>query len=138
MPPLTVWLLRGSLTSLVGGSLLGAVLLAGAPGAAALHPQWRLAHLILLLFGWLVPFVLGTAYWMLPRHAHGPGRGLPGQARAAAGVYAAGLGLRLAGVHPAGDRLAAPGAFLLLLGTVGMVLLLWRRVRPFGAGRAGP
>lgn len=138
MPTLTVWLLRGSLASLVGGSLIGALLLAGAPGTAALHPRWRLAHLILLLFGWLVPFVLGTAYWMLPRHAHGPGRGLPWQARAAAGAYVAGLGLRLAGVYPAGERLAAPGTLLLVLGAVGLVGLLWARVRPFGAGRAGP
>lgn len=138
MPPLTVWLLRAALASLVGGTVLGALLLAGAPAAGALHPALRQAHLLLLLFGWLLPFVLGTAYWMLPRHATGPGRGAPTLGRAAAAAYGAGLGLRLASLVPGGGWLAAPGALFLALGAAGMIGLLWSRVRPFGAGRALP
>jgi len=138
MPVLTVWLLRGSLASLVAGTALGALLLAGAPGMAAAHPPLQQAHQLLVVFGWLVPFVLGTAYWILPRYATAPGRGLPWHARAATVAYAAGLVLRLAATLPGWHRAAAPGTLLLVLGTVGMISLLWWRVRPFGAGRAGP
>ncbi len=136
MPPLSVWLLRGALCALVAGSALGAWLLAGEPLAGALHPALRDAHFTLMLFGWLLPFVVGTAYWMLPRHAGDAPRGSPGRTRLAAAAYTAGLAIRLGGALGGGETWVSAGTALLLFGTAGFITLFWARIKPFGAGRS--
>lgn len=138
MPPLSVWMLRGALLSLVAGSALGGWLLAWAPLAGAAHPALREAHFTLMLFGWLLPFVLGTAYWMLPRHAGGEPRGSRAVTGLATGAYAAGVAIRLGGVLGAGETWVTVGTALLLPGTAGFIISYWTRIKPFGAGRLAP
>lgn len=138
MPPLSVWMLRGALCSLLAGSALGAWLLAGEPLAGANHPALRDAHFTLMLFGWLLPFVLGTAYWMLPRHAGGEPRGARGVIRLSAAAYAAGVAIRLGGAMGVGGTGVSVGTALLLTGTAGFITLFWTRIKPFGAGRGAP
>ena len=75
MPPLSAWMVRLSLVSLALGALVGGLLLAAVPAVAPHGAALRQMHLDLMLFGWLVQFVLGVAYWMLPRHAATPERG---------------------------------------------------------------
>jgi len=138
MPPLSVWLIRGAVCSLLVGSGLGAWLLAGAPLTGATHPAVREAHYTLMLFGWLLPFVLGTAYWMLPRHPGGEPRGSLGITRLATAAYVAGVAIRLGGTMGAGERWVSAGTALLLSGTAGFITLFWTRIKPFGAGRGAP
>ncbi len=137
MPPLSVWLLRGALLSLVAGSALGGWLLAWAPLAGATHPALREAHFTLILFGWLLPFVFGTAYWMLPRHAGGEPRGSRVMTGLTAGAYAAGVAIRLGGALGTGENWVPVGTALLLSGAAGFITLFWTRIKPFGAGRSG-
>ncbi len=129
MPVLTRFLLKLSLLALLAGSAIGAWRLAHplTPGVS-----WRAVHVELMLFGWLVPFVLGTAYWMLPRSAHPPDRGNPRLAWVGVLLLTAGLSggalARLGGGGPSWEYLAAGArsAGILLL-----LLLLWPRVKPF-------
>ncbi len=70
MPELSVWAVRISLVHFVVAALVGALLLAG---KAVALPAWlwllRPAHVEALLFGFMVQFVMGVGYWMLPRAA---------------------------------------------------------------------
>jgi cbb3-type cytochrome oxidase subunit 1 len=46
--------------------------------AYPLHPAlWQLLpmHIEITIFGWIIQFTLGTAYWMLPRFLQSPQRG---------------------------------------------------------------
>ncbi|MCX6023160.1 MAG: hypothetical protein NTZ05_15810, partial [Chloroflexi bacterium] len=75
MPRLSCRFIRASFASLITGFTLGALL----PTAKALPqyaPLWRLlpVHIEFLFMGWKVQFVMGTAYFMLPRFAGGERR----------------------------------------------------------------
>lgn len=135
MPHLSVFLVRASLVLLCIGAALGSWLLAGAPARAGTHPALRDTHVALMLFGWLVPFVVGTGYWMLPKHPGSSPRGSPGLGWGAVLTYAAGLGSRVTGSLLGLADVRAAGTLGLVVGLAGLVLLLWGRVRPFGAGR---
>lgn len=76
MPAWSVRFQRAALAWLVLGSGAGALMLASRglgwpiPWAASYA-----FHADVMLFGWLTQFTMGTAYWMLPKHAAGPERG---------------------------------------------------------------
>ncbi|HEU4647687.1 MAG TPA: cbb3-type cytochrome c oxidase subunit I [Gemmatimonadales bacterium] len=134
MPRLSAWMVRLSLVSLVLGALVGGLLLAGVPVSAPHGAALRQAHLDLMLFGWLVQFVLGVAYWMLPRYAAKPERGSPRLAWGAFALFQGGLALAVVGqalarpsIAPAAGRLLLAGATFVFLG------LLWGRAKPFAA-----
>ena len=133
MPRLSVWMLRLSLLALLAGSIPGAWLLATEPAFHPSTPALRLLHRDLMLFGWLVQFVLGVAYWMFPRYPRAPERGSSGLAWAAFWLFESGLGLTLWGAASSLPDLAGSGRMVLAGATAGFLLLLWRRVRPFGA-----
>ncbi len=68
MPGVSVWMLRLSLIYFSIGGTLGALLLLDkafpfAPFLWDLRP----AHIEILIFGWIIQFTIGTAYWILPR-----------------------------------------------------------------------
>jgi hypothetical protein len=132
MPRLSVWMLRLSLLALLAGSLPGAWLLATEPAFHPSTPALRLLHRELMLFGWLAQFVLGVAYWIFPRYPRAPARGSPRLAWATFCLFEGGLGLTLAGVGAGLPSLAWSGRAMLGGGTGGFLLLLWRRIRPFG------
>lgn len=132
MPALSVWLLRFSFTALLAGAVAGGWLLGMEPWASVWAPRLRASHLYLMLFGWLLPFVLGVAYWILPRHGSGEPRGSL-RAATAGGVLLAGgatagtIGplLQSSSFSTAGTLATAAGAALLLA-------TLWPRVKQFG------
>jgi hypothetical protein len=68
MPRQSRLLIRSALIWLAAAAAVGGLML-----AALSFPQlgwaaaWRQAHSYSLLFGWLVQFAVGSAYWMLPR-----------------------------------------------------------------------
>lgn len=133
MPRLSVWMLRTALLALIAGTALGAWLLATEPGYDTSRAGFREAHLTLLLFGWLVQFVLGVAYWMLPRYPVSPDRGPVWAGWAAYASFLLGLALSLLDALGPGDRLAPAGRVLLAGASFGFVMLLWGRAKPFGA-----
>lgn len=76
MPAPSRLLLKLSLLYLLTGFAMGAVMLANK--AISMHPHvWQLLpmHIEMLVFGFIIQFTLGTAYWILPRLLEGPGRG---------------------------------------------------------------
>jgi heme/copper-type cytochrome/quinol oxidase subunit 1 len=132
MPRLSVWMLRTALLALLAGTALGALLLATEPRYDSVRGALRETHLTLLLFGWLVQFVLGVAYWMLPRYTRAPDRGPPWAGWAAYGAFIGGLGLASFGALLTVDGLAPAGRLLLAGATFAFILLLWGRAKPFG------
>jgi heme/copper-type cytochrome/quinol oxidase subunit 1 len=138
MPAWSVRLIRGALVYLVAGAMIGAMLLsAAARGVAVPVGPARALHAELLLFGWLVQFTMGVAYWMMPKHATGPERGPVAPIVAAwlllnAGVWLAGLGQALLWPDPVviAGRAAEAGAVL------AFAVNLVPRVKAFGAGRS--
>ncbi|MEX0685523.1 MAG: cbb3-type cytochrome c oxidase subunit I [Balneolales bacterium] len=76
MPTLSIFFIRASLIYFLIGITIGAILLAE-KGLSTYSSIWvlRSAHIELALFGWIIQLVMGTAYWILPRHPEGPPRG---------------------------------------------------------------
>lgn len=76
MPIQSVWMIRASLVYLLAAVAAGGLLLTH-KGIEIDASVWSLLqlHIELALFGWLIQFVLGTAYWMLPRFLSHPKRG---------------------------------------------------------------
>jgi len=135
MPPISVWLLRVSLLALLGGAALGGWLLGAEPWASTWLPRLRAAHVHLMLFGWLLPFVLGTGYWILPRHASGEARGSPRLGLAGATLITIGVVLGPAGSLAGSLSLRRSGLACALAGAGLFLRLLWPRVKAFGRGR---
>ncbi len=76
MPAVSRWMIRLSLIYFIAGILAGAFLLIHK--AYPLHPTaWLLLplHIEVTIFGWIIQYTLGTAYWMLPRYLKGKPRG---------------------------------------------------------------
>ncbi len=92
MPGLSVFFLRTALLYLLGGSTIGSVLLwQKATGTAG--PLWMLreTHIIFLTAGFLLHFVVGTAWWIFPRIQKRRGR----EAAMIAGYALLNLGIAL-------------------------------------------
>lgn len=69
MPYLSILMIRTSLLYLATGSTLGALLLTSKAYPTLQSSLWTYLplHTELLLFGWLLQFSLGVAYWIFPR-----------------------------------------------------------------------
>ena len=133
MPRLSVWMLRLSLLALFTGGLAGALVLGGFPPALVLAGRFRAMHLELMLFGWLVQFVLGVAYWILPRHAAGSERGSVALGWTAFGLFQAGIGLALIGEGGPAAEILVPAGRVLLVGAILLFVGLFvPRIKPFG------
>lgn len=76
MPNVSVWMLRLSLAYLITGASIGSLLLVN-KAILISYKLWALlpVHIELLIFGWIIQFTLGTAYWILPRFLISKDRG---------------------------------------------------------------
>jgi hypothetical protein len=133
VPPWTVRFQRAALAWLLIGSGAGALMLASRGlGWPVPYAEALALHLDVMLFGWMTQFTMGTAYWMLPKHAAGAERG-PGAPIMVAwvllnlGVAAAGLGGTAA--------LVVAGRIAEFAAVVAFALNVFPRIKPFGAGR---
>jgi hypothetical protein len=132
MPHLSQWYVRAAFTYLILGFTFGALMLAnkGVP----LHPAfWRLlpAHIEFLLFGWVLQFALGVAFWMLPRFWHGPPRGSETGASVAFISLNLGVWLVVLGTVFAWPAVTVTlGRLLELLAVVAFASHIWPRIVP--------
>ena len=133
MPRLSIWFLRSSFIYLVIGVTFGALIL-----TAKALPSWGWAwtyfgsHIELMAYGWMMQFVLGIAFWALPRYLKPPKRGDERPVWVAWGL----INLGVLGI------VVAPWLHLPWLHTLGalaqaMAVLLfalhaWPRIKPLG------
>lgn len=78
MPKQSRWLLRISLFYLLIGAAIGTAMLIqkAFPYSGAVW-SLRPVHVQLLIWGFIIQFTLGTAYYILPRYVTGSSRGNP-------------------------------------------------------------
>lgn len=130
MPEQSVWMIRLSMIYLLIAITIGGVLLIHK--ATPLHPGvWALlpVHFELAIWGWLVQFVMGTAYWMFPRHLTGEARGADARGWIVFLLFNAGV-LLLVGGHLLATlpilRVLARGS--LLISILLFITLMWNRI----------
>lgn len=137
MPQLSRYFVRSSLLCLGLGFTLGGLILTAKAGFVTPDVWgWLPAHIILLLFGWLIQLALGVSYWILPRHSGGD-RGRPRWAWGSFAAFQFGLllvALSLLGqwITPAGGLLT-PGVILLTLGVIAFAIHATPRIRSTAA-----
>ena len=136
MPRLSTWLIRIALVLLLLGATIGAWRLALGGLADITRPHLAALHRLLLLDGWLIPFVIGTAHWMLPKHAGSLPRGDERIGVVGLILFLTGLiGGIVAILNPTTTWSGALPAGVRLLGYLCWLIMLWPRVKPFGLGR---
>lgn len=131
MPTQTVFMLRVSLFYLAFAVSIGGVLLFHK--AQPLHPGiWSLLpiHFETAIWGWLIQFVMGTAYWMFPRFLEGEARGSVTLAWCMTAFFNTGLITLIAGyfVDTGFADLKIVGRALLLSSILFFAWLIWNRV----------
>ena len=90
---------------------------------------WMPVHKELALFGWLIQFVLGVAYWILPRHLDNPVRGNPKQAWLGFLIFNLGIILNLISFAPPNFlHTDGFGRSFQIAGIILIIHLLWSRV----------
>lgn len=133
MPKLSVWLVRASLIHMGIGFLFGALMLLQKGDPVNAH-IWQLLnpHIELMIFGWTMQFIMGIAFWILPRFSgnHRYGKVYLGWCSFGllnTGILLTAVGTRVA-VGPVAlvGRLSELGAVLLFL------ILIYPRVKPLG------
>ena len=130
MPSVSVWMIRLSLVYLLMGITLGVLLLINK--AILISPELMLllpVHIELLIFGWIIQFTLGTAYWILPRYLISKDRGSSALALLMPVFLNTGIWMVL--VSNAGEQmnfLALYGRIAALLAVLFFVILHWNRV----------
>ena len=132
MSPTTIRFIKAGMAYFLLGALLGTLLavpvtrdlMYKAPGA-----QWRLAHTHLNLAGFVIMFIFGIAYHILPRFA---GKPLHSEAWASAHFWIATLataGMVIGFIVPAAAVLLWTGSMAQLVGIVLGVVNLWLTIR---------
>lgn len=133
MPKLSVWLVRASLLHMGIGFLFGSLILHH-KGIPIYGWTWKLLtpHIELMIFGWTMQFVMGIAFWILPRFT---GEGRYGRVELGwwsfillnTGLVATGLGGWFA------QAALLLGGRVLMLGAVALfAVMIWPRVKPLG------
>lgn len=129
MPVQSVWLIRLSLIYFFIAVVLGGILLSHK--VVEIHPSvWALLplHFEMAIWGWIIQFVLGTAYWMFPRFLKTPKRGSSLAAWYGIILFNAGIITVLLSHLISSQWLRIPGRFLILAGIVTFIGLMWGRV----------
>ena len=98
-----------------------------------IHPAiWSLlpVHFELAIWGWIVQFVLGTAYWMFPKKLEGERRGNPLFATVMVVLFNAGLILLIVSnfTETITLQLSLSGRSLITVSILIFAFLIWSRV----------
>ncbi len=124
------WMIRLSLVYFLIGALAGAAMLIHK--AYTIHPSvWLLLpiHIEVVIFGWIIQFTMGTAYWILPRYLKGSKRGSTVLAWMMIGLLNTGILLILAtNLLEFSFNVSLIGRGLELIAVLFFIVLQWRRV----------
>ena len=132
MPRLSVLMIRTALIYLAVGFFIGGLMLFNKAvlldGAIFRLPP---IHVDLLMFGWTMQLIMGTAFWILPRFEKPPKYGRVVLVRAAFVLLNAGVMTAVIGqwINQAGIILI--GRVILLVAVLCFVVHIAPRVRPF-------
>jgi len=130
IPLPSIWMIRLSLLYLLISVILGAILLTNK--ALVLYPSiWVILpiHYELVIWGWLVQFVMGTAYWMFPKYLKQVKRGSVTLAWLMIVTFNIGLYiLILSLILRINGIIRISGRSLLMLSVIIFGLLMWRRI----------
>lgn len=129
MTIITRIMIRSSLIYLMIGLSIGFLLLINK--AWLIHPAlWFLlpAHIELMIFGWIIQFTLGVAYWILPRVLETKGRGNVKLAWLMLIFLNAGILLVISSGFYPGFKLALAGRISETLSVILFIGLHWNRV----------
>jgi hypothetical protein len=136
MPTLARWFIKTALAYLAAALVLGAALALAPVTGWNLPAAATMAHLHLLVVGWLTQLIFGVAYWLFPRHSREQPFGMTPLAWLAYATLNGGLLLRTV-AEPAqavsawagwGIALVAAGVFQAAAG-VAFVVYIWPRVQ---------
>ncbi len=133
MPKLSVWMVRAALIHMGVGFLFGAMIL-WHKGVPLFDWTWKLLnpHIELMIFGWTMQIVMGTAYWILPRFS-GPDR--YGRTRLgwwSFGLFNAALLMTAGGAWLTLEWMLLAGRLAMLAAVVLFIVLIYPRVKPLG------
>src|SRR5699024_525770 len=122
-------MLRLALVYLLIGAALGALMLIqkAFPFNAAIW-IFRPVHIQLLIWGFIIQFTLGTAYYILPRYVKGSARGSKKAGWGVVVALNAGIILNILVVFYHVDTLKTAGIFLQAIAVILFFWLHWRRV----------
>ena len=135
LPLISRIMIRSAFIYLLLGVTLGAMMM-----IQKAYPFWsgiwmfREVHIEMLLFGWIIQFTLGTAYWMLPKLLEAPIRG--NELLAWLMAISLNFGILVMIVSPFVSVIpffSATGRVLQLIAILLFVTLHWRRVVSYRA-----
>ncbi|MDR8389955.1 cbb3-type cytochrome c oxidase subunit I [Aliifodinibius sp. S!AR15-10] len=130
MPAPSRWLIRSSFGCLLVGMIIGALLLIHK--SYPLHPaMWSLlpVHIELLIFGWIIQFTMGTAYWILPRYLEDSSRGNTKVAKLIVAIFNIGIFLMIVdAILLTKLPLALAGRGFEAVAVLLFIMLHWQRV----------
>jgi hypothetical protein len=130
IPKPAIWMMRLSLINLLIASAAGGLILAHK--TIGIHPAiWSIlpVHYELAIWGWLVQFVMGTAYWMFPKMLQENRRGPEAPAWFMVFIFNSGLFILAASSFIQYPLFSpAAGRALILISILIFALLIWPRV----------
>ncbi len=130
IPKPTIWMIRLSLIYFLISASTGGLLLAHK--AIDIHPMlWGFlpVHYELATWGWLVQFVIGTAYWIFPKKLEGEWRGPLAPAWGMVFMFNAGLLiLATSTFFPDMSWNPVAGRSLIAVSILIFATLIWQRV----------
>lgn len=123
------WMIRCALLYLLIGFTIGAIMLISK--AYPTYSQvWMLlpVHIEMLIFGFIIQFTMGTAYWILPRFLEGEPRGNVFWSRSMVGLLNAGILLNISYyLRFTLDWGTLAGRFLEVTAVILFIVLHWNR-----------
>jgi hypothetical protein len=123
-------MIRLSLVYLCIAVLTGGLLLIHK--AVSVHPaMWGLlpVHFEIAIWGWMIQFVMGTAYWMFPRFLKGRPRGISQIATLMVVLFNGGLFLLLLSILDVYSSILAPaGRGVMVISVALFAVLMWKRI----------
>ena len=133
MPFLSVLMIRTALVYFFAGGTFGSLLLAG-KGSLLGGILWRYLplHSEALLFGFLIQFIFGVAFWMFPRMASGPPRGNENLVWISFGLLNFGIVITFCGMTLGLGFAYIVGACLECGSILFFAMHAWPRVKAFG------
>lgn len=129
MPIQSVFMIRLSLLWLLLTTIIGALLLINKVNV--IHPViWALlpVHFEIAIWGWVIQCVIGTAYWIFPRHMNDQPRGSERAANWMVILFNLGLVLLIFGyLHRTSQVLQLVGRSAIIIAILIFALMIWNR-----------